>query len=279
MKTYKIAGAQMDIAIADPDANFSTIKRLGAEAAHNGAQLIVFPECTLTGYCFDSFDEALAVSQPLDGHFVTRAVALAEQLSARLVLGMLERCDASQAPRIFNVVVAVDGRGVIASYRKTHLPTLGVDRFTTPGDRAMEVVHFPEINLGMNICYDCSFPETARVLALGGADLIVLPTNWPPGAGRVPDFIPNVRALENNVYYMSVNRIGSERGFDFVGKSKICDPLGGEMAFANHAEEAILYGDIDVTWARKKHYVSVPGKHEVHRFEDRRPDLYGPLSD
>jgi len=277
--TYKIAGAQMDIAIGDAEANLATMERLAITATENGAQLVVFPECTLTGYCFESFEDALAVSQPLSGGHVQRVVSMAQQLSTRILFGMLELDDSGSQTKIYNVVVLVDQSGIISSYRKTHLPTLGVDRFTTPGDRSMEVVQLPEINVGMNICYDCSFPETARVLALGGADLILLPTNWPPGAGRVPDYIPNVRALENNVYYMSVNRIGSERGFDFVGKSKICDPLGGEIAFADHADEAILYADIDVTWARKKHYVSVPGKHEVHRFDDRRPDLYGPLSD
>ena len=277
--TFKIAGVQMDITIGDAEANLASMERLGTTAVDSGADLVVFPECTLTGYCFSSFDDALAVSQSLTGDNVQRAVALASQLKTRILFGMLELDDTEAQPKIYNVVVMVDQSGVIASYRKTHLPTLGVDRFTTPGNRSTDLVLLPEINLGMNICYDCSFPETARVLALAGADLILLPTNWPPGAGRVPDYIPNVRALENNVYYMSVNRIGSEHGFDFVGKSKICDPLGGEIAFADHADEAILYADIDVSWARKKHYVSVPGKHEVHRFEDRRPDLYGPLSD
>ena len=277
--TFKIAGVQMDIAIGDAETNLASMERLATTATENGADLVVFPECTLTGYCFESFEDALAVAQPLSGSSVQNAVALAGRLKTRLVFGMLELDDSLTQPKIYNVVVLVDQAGVIASYRKTHLPTLGVDRFTTPGDRQMEVVALPEINLGMNICYDCSFPETARLLALGGADLILLPTNWPPGAGRVPDYIPNVRALENNVYYMSVNRIGNERGFDFVGKSKICDPLGGEIAFADHSDEAIMYAEVDVSWARKKHYVSVPGKHEVHRFNDRRPDLYGPLSD
>ena len=276
--TYKIAGVQMDVALADPEKNFATMEVALGKATDSGARLVTFPECTLTGYCFDSAEEAFLVSQPIDGDYVDRAIALAEKFSTRIAFGMLESESVSGQNKLFNVVVLVDRTGVIASYRKTHLPTLGVDRFTTPGDRPLEVIQLPEINLGINICYDCSFPETARLLSLSGADLILLPTNWPPGAGRVPDYIPNVRALENNIYYMAVNRIGTERGFEFVGKSKICDPLGGEITSAEHRDEAILYADVDVTWARKKHYVSVPGKHEVHRFEDRRPDLYGPLT-
>ena len=127
----------------------------------------------------------------------------------------------------------------------------------------------------MNICYDSSFPEAARILSLQGADLIALPTNWPPTSGLTADVIPDARALENHVYFMSVNRVGTERGFDFVGKSKICDPRGAVLAFADHRDEEILYADIDPEFARKKHLVNIPGEHEVHRFNDRRPDMYG----
>ena len=90
--------------------------------------------------------------------------------------------------------------------------------------------------------------------------------------------IPDARSLENNVYFAAVNRVGAERGFSFIGKSKICDPLGKLLSFCAHDDEAIFYADIDVEFARRKHLVAVPGKHEVHRIEDRRPDTYGPLS-
>lgn len=279
--TYRIAGAQINIRIADAAFNLATMQRLTAAAVEGGARTVVFPECTLTGYCFDSREEALAVAQPLDSDCVAQVIAMAKQHQTQILFGFLE-LDATQGsaggkPRIFNTIALVDDSGVLATYRKNHLPTLGVDQFTTPGEAVPTIVDHPDIRFGLNICYDCSFPESSRLLALAGADVILLPTNWPPGAGRVPDIIPNARALENNVYFLSVNRIGHERGFDFVGKSKFCDPLGGDVAFADHANEALIFGDVDVQWARKKHYVSVPGKHEVHRFRDRRPDLYSPL--
>ena len=117
------------------------------------------------------------------------------------------------------------------------------------------------------------------MLSLLGADLIVLPTNWPPTSGLTADVIPQARALENHVYFMAVNRIGTERGFEFIGKSSICDPRGGVVAAARHRDEEILFAEIDPAFARQKHLVNIPGKHEVHRFRDRRPDLYGPLVD
>ena len=276
MSKYKVAGVQMDIALADAETNLARVEKLSETAVSEGAQLVVFPECTLTGYCFDSLAEAQKVAQPIDGAHVQRAIEIAKQNNTHIVFGMLESADDGA---VYNSAVLVNGEGVVGVYRKTHLPFLGVDRFTTPGGRADQIFDVGGLRVGMNICYDCSFPESARVLALAGADIVVLPTNWPPGSGRVSDLIPNTRALENNVYFMSVNRIGTEKGFDFIGKSKICDPLGGDIQFADHNNEAVLYAEIDADWARKKHLVAVPGKHEVHRFKDRRPDIYGSVAE
>ena len=81
------------------------------------------------------------------------------------------------------------------------------------------------LRVGINICYDGSFPESSRILTLLGADLIVLPTNWPTGAHGTVRHLVQARALENHVYYIAVNRIGQERGFEFIGQSRIvnCD--------------------------------------------------------
>jgi predicted amidohydrolase len=281
MSLIKIAGVQMDIQLANATVNLATMQTHLRTSVSNGAQLTIFPECTTTGYCFETFAEAFGVSEPVDGPSVSSMVDICSELNTHSIFGFLEKED----KQIFNSVVCVGPNGVISKYRKVHLPTLGVDNFTTQGDNAFEVFdlklegHDQPLRIGMNICYDCSFPESARVLTLLGADLIALPTNWPPGSGLVADLIPNTRALENNVYFAAVNRIGTERGFDFIGKSKICDPLGRELDFANHCDEAIVYGEIDVAFARRKHLVAVPAKHEVHRIEDRRPDTYGEIVD
>ena len=281
MSSIKIAGVQMDIKLADPKSNVETMKGYLRQTADAGAAITIFPECTLSGYCFESFEEAFEVSETISEGPSIQAIALAcSELETHAIFGFLER----DGEQIFNTAICVGPDGLVASYRKVHLPTLGVDNFTTPGEGAsIFELKLKEksnsgqdhsIRIGMNICYDCSFPEAARVLMLGGVDLIALPTNWPPGSGLVADVIPNARALENNVYFAAVNRIGSERGFDFIGKSKICDPMGRELDFANHSDAAIVYADIDVEFARRKHLVAVPGKHEVHRVNDRRPDTY-----
>ena len=272
MATYKIAGVQMDIAIGDRAQNLIAMKTQLDQSLAAGTVLTVFPECTTTGYCFETKAEALGVAEALDGPSVQTVTQWCRDLSTYVIFGFLESAD----QQLYNSLALIGPDGLIGSYRKVHLPMLGVDRFTTPGD-GFRVFAAGEIQVGLNICYDRSFPESARVLTLQGADLIALPTNCPPGSGHTSDLIPNARALENHVYFMSVNRVGTERGFDFIGKSKVCDPKGNTLAFANHADSEIIYADVDPSFARNKHLVSVPGQHEVHRINDRQPSTYGPI--
>lgn len=270
---FKVAGVQMDVRLGEVAFNLERLIDFLNETVGQGAQLTVFPECSTTGYCFDSLAEALEHAEPLTGPTINRLVDACRKLKTMAIVGFLEQVDG----RVFNSLALVGQTGVLGTYRKIHLPHLGVDRFTTPGDQPFDVVETTLGRIGMNICYDSSFPEAARILALKGADLIALPTNWPPTSGLTADVIPQARALENHVYFMSVNRVGVERGFEFIGKSKICDPRGAVLAFADHRDEQIIYGVINPEFARQKHLVNIPGEHEVHRFRDRRPDTYGEI--
>ncbi len=83
--------------------------------------------------------------------------------------------------------------------------------------------------------------------------------------------------MENGVYFAAVNRIGKERGFSFIGRSRICDPVGATIESADHTEEAVLRATVDVDVSREKRLVRVPGKHAIDRMADRRPEMYGPL--
>ena len=269
----KVAGVQMDVAFAQPARNLARMGDYVQQASREGAQLVVFPECALTGYCYDSFEEATPVAEPIPGPSVHTMTQLCQAHDCFVIYGLLE----ADGDRLFNALALVGPKGLLGSYRKIHLPGLGIDRFVTPGDRPFEVHDLGMIRVGLNICYDGSFPEASRVLALQGADLIALPTNWPPGAHCIADYSVSTRALENNVYYMAVNRIGEERGFQFIGKSQIADVNGKPLAAAMHTDEAILTAELDPRRARNKHIIRVPNKHEIHRFRDRRPEMYGDL--
>jgi predicted amidohydrolase len=273
MPRWKIAAVQMDCTFADKPRNLTVIRAHLAEAAQNGAKLVIFPECALPGYCFDSKAEAMPHAEPIPGPSTQALASDCRRFNVHVVVGLLE----TAGDRLFNACTLIGPGGVIATYRKVHLPFLGVDRFTTPGDQPFAVHDIGGLCVGMNICYDGSFPESARCLMLRGADLIVLPTNWPTGAISTARTLIPARAMENHVYYAAVNRVGSERGFRFIGMSRVLGCTGEFLTVSENDEPTILYAEIDPEKARNKHLVHIPGKYELHRANDRRPEMYGPI--
>ncbi|MFM7844658.1 MAG: carbon-nitrogen hydrolase family protein [Planctomycetota bacterium] len=269
----KIAAAQIDVTIADPAANLQRMESTFRECCRQGAHLTIFPECALAGYCFNSAAEALEWAETLPGPSVEHFTRVARQTGGYVAYGLLER----DGEQLYNACALVGPEGLVGSYRKVHLPYLGVDRYTSTGNRGFQVWDAGGLKVGMLICYDLAFPEAARVLALAGADLIALPTNWPPGAQCTSECVANARALENAVFVAAVNRVGQERGWEFIGRSRICDTNGHTLAFAPTAEPTILYSDLNLDRARNKHIVRVPKLHEINRFADRHPEFYGPL--
>jgi predicted amidohydrolase len=235
----------------------------------------VFPECAVTGYCFESKEEVWLHSEMLPGPSTNALAAECRSLRVWAVVGLLERAGND----LFNACALLGPEGLAASYRKIHLPFLGVDRFATRGDRPFAVHDLGGLRVGMTICYDGSFPESARVLMLLGADLVVLPTNWPTGAVSTVKYLVQARALENHIYFAAVNRIGEERGFRFIGQSRVVD-CNGELLAASPGDAAeIMYAEIEPARARDKQIVKIPGKYELHRTAHRRPEMYQPLCD
>ncbi len=270
-----VAGVQMDVMIGDVEANLERMATWLDDERTRGAQLVVFPECATTGYCFDSKAEAMFVAEPIPGPTTTRLQELAKQHDKHLAFGMLER----DGEELYNSCVLLGPSGIVGIYRKIHLPFLGVDRFVTPGRESMKVYQVGDLRVGMHICYDASFPEATRTLALQGADLVILPTNWPPGADTFAEYLPNARALENHIYFLAVNRVGEERGFRFIGTSKFCLPTGRSPVCGGADEECVVGGTVQPHIARNKRLVRVPGKHLIDRMADRRPEHYGLLTE
>jgi len=273
MPMWTIAGVQMDCRLADRAANLATMRMKLREAAGRGARLIIFPECILSGYCFQSVDEARPSAEPLPGPACETLARDCRELGVFTIFGLLER----DGEQLYNSAALVGPEGLVGTYRKTHLPCLGVDRCTAVGDRPYQVHDIGGLRVGMLICYDGSFPEPSRVLALNGADLITLPTNWPPEGAPSGRLLTPARALENRIYFAAVNRVGTERGFRFVGLSRIADITGELLAATDDDRETILYATMDPERARSKRIVNIPGEYEVDRIADRRPDLYGDL--
>jgi predicted amidohydrolase len=276
-----VAVAQMDPKLGHYEQNLARIRALFEEAVANGAQLTVFPECATTGYGFADLASAQAVAETVPGpttETLTQLCRSHERIDGGpyVVVGLLERL--KDPDIVYNSAVLVGPKGLVGHYRKAHLPLLGVDRFTTAGDTGFGVWETTIGRIGMAICYDLRFPEAMRVLALSGADIVALPTNWPDGSQNAPGFVTRTRALENRVFVLACNRCGHESGFWFFGHSQITDPRGLVLTEAK-ADEAIQYAEIDPAQAREKRIVLRPGEFELDTVGDRRPDLYGLLSE
>ena len=269
----KIACVQMDVKIGEVDYNLAAIEDRLRETARNRTKLAIFPECAVTGYCFESLDEARPFAQTIPGPATDRITAQCAKLDMFAVFGMIE----VDGDSVYNAAILTGPEGVVGSYRKVHLPYLGVDMHVAYGDRPFAVHDIGGLRVGINICYDSAFPEATRTLALLGADLITLPTNWPPGAECVAAHVLNTRAMENAVYFAAANRVGSERGFEFIGRSRICATKGETLAASEDTSETILYAEIDPELSRNKTAVREPGRHAIDRMADRRPEMYGTL--
>ena len=274
---FRVAAVQMDIQLGAKDDNLARLATFVRRAVGEGARLIVFPECALTGYCFESRAEANELAESMPGPATKVVAELCREHDVHIVFGLVERATENGHDRLYNALALVGPDGIVGGYRKTHLPHLGLDHFSDAGNEPLRTHATPLCTLGMSICYDAAFPEASRVLALAGAELIVLPTNWPPGAEEFARYAINTRALENVVYYLAANRVGLERGFRFIGLSRIVDVHGRSLAEADGESETVLVATIDPRRARTKRIIRVEEKHWIDRFADRRPELYGPL--
>jgi 5-aminopentanamidase len=271
--TVKVAVAQMDPKLGQNTANLARILALFRKATAEGARLVVFPECAVSGYGFATLEAGYAAAETIPGPATDALGVVCRETGAYAVVGLLER---DGADSVYNSAALLGPEGVVGVYRKAHLPLLGVDRFTTPGDSGFRVWETAVGRVGIAICYDLRFPEATRTLALEGADIIALPTNWPDGSQNAPLFVTRTRALENRVFLLACNRCGEESGFWFFGHSQITDPGGNVLAEAGDGEQ-ICYADIEPEQARQKRIVLRPGAFELDTVGDRRPDLYAAL--
>jgi len=270
----RVAAVQMHPEPLDLRGNLARMIDQTHRAAAREARLVVFPEIALSGYVVTP-EEAELLAQSVPGP-ATQAVAQAcAEDDVHVVLGMLER-DADGM--LFNTSVLLGPSGMLARYRKTHLPLLGVDRYLAAGDDFIPPVVTPAGRLGLLICYDLRFPEPCRVLALLGAQVIALSTAWPAAGILYPEFVARSRAAENRIYLLAANRCGEERGTRYLGRSVIVAPDGEILAEGTSEREETLFAEIDPTRSDVKRLVFAAGEYELDLWADRRPELYTPIA-
>jgi len=266
---------QSHVDFADVPSNFGRAAVWLREVAARSVDLVVMPECMLSGYGFHSREEAMASAIVIGDPQWQSLISICQSTGTlHAVIGFLEREDTDQGTRLYNASALIGPAGILATYRKVHLPHLGVDRFVDRGNRPYTVHQAGDARIGLAICYDCSFPEPIRVLGLAGADIIALPTNWPVAAIRTAEIVPPARSMENHLYFVAANRVGEERGFTYCGNSSICGPDGVELGRAGGDDEQILIAEIDLAKARNKRIERTAGAHVIDRFADRQPQFY-----
>lgn len=269
----KIACIQMEPKVGEKDANIKKTLEMIDQAANEGAKLIVLPELCNSGYVFESRQEAFELAEEVPGGPSTDAWSqIAAKRGVHIVAGISER----EGDALYNASVLIGPDGHIGTFRKIHLWN-EENLYFEPGNLGFPVFHTALGRIGMMICYDGWFPESFRMCALQGADVVCIPTNWVPIPGQDPDreamatILCMGAAHSNSIFVAAANRIGTERGQPFVGQSLIVDYAGWPVAGpASMNEEDILCAEVNLSDARRKR-----NWNEYNQvLRDRRTDVY-----
>jgi predicted amidohydrolase len=268
----RVAAAQTHPRIGHKEDNVRAAVELLRHAVDQRADLVVLPELGNSGYMFNSRAEAFALSEPIpDGPTCRAYLDVIRGTQLHVVAGICER----DGTKLYNAAAVLGPDGFIGKYRKIHL--WDEERlFFEPGNLGFPVFHLPFGRVGVMICFDGWFPESARILKLQGADIICDPTCWVlvPGLVEATNplsaYVHMAQAHMNNVFIVCADRCGIERGCTFIGNSCIAGPSGFIAGPASFAETDLLITDINLAAARYHHWTAL-----ADPLADRRTDVYG----
>ncbi|OGW38961.1 MAG: acyltransferase [Nitrospirae bacterium RBG_13_39_12] len=243
------------------------LKKVSSAVRDTDLELLVLPEFFSTGYQFISIEEVAELSEPVEKGYTTEFLSdLSHENNLYIVAGLPER----DGDNFYNSAVFSGPDGLIGIYRKTHL-FFEEKLYFKPGDTGFRVWDTKIGNIGIMICFDWFFPESMRTLALLGAEVIAHPSNLV--LPYCPDAMP-VRCLENRVYAVTANRIGTEKrkeaqSLKFIGQSQIVSPKAHILIKASEDEEMLMSAEIEPETAKNK---ELNPFNDI--FKDRRPEIY-----
>lgn len=271
-----VACLQFEPKIGDLSANCATGLAMIEEAAAAGANMVVLPELSDSGYVFETRAEAFALSgTAAESDTVQGWAEIARGHGLHIIGGFCER----EGSKLFNSAAVVGPDGLIGVYRKTHLWD-AENLWFDPGDRGYPVFATPLGRIGVLVCYDGWFPEAWRLLAMQGADIVCVPTNWVPMPSQ-PKTLPAMSnmlcmgaAHSNSFCVAAACRVGTERGQPFIGQSLIVNHEGWPVAGpASEDATEMLTARLNLADARRKRRLNDFNQ----LLRDRRTDLYGEM--
>lgn len=271
-----VAAAQINLTLFDEAANLAVIEKNVAQAKEEkNADLVVFPELSNIGYITqrnkDFGLKYLQAASTVPGSFTDGLGEIARKYDVHIICGMAE-LHPTIPGTLYNSAVLIDRQGAIVGvHRKAQIPGYEKHYFIPATNN--EVFETELGKIGIGICYDNQFCEYTRSLAVKGAEILVMLWNMPrfSNSPKVLHHLTAIRAFENRFFTVSCNRIGEDNGIGFFGHSAISDPLGELIASAEE-EECIIYATIDRDMILRE-------RAQMPIFRDRRPDLYGVLTE
>ena len=270
-RTFKVALAQISCRRGDKTENIRKIEDNVVRAKKQGAELVVFPELSVTGYVLR--DQIYELAETIPGRSTNILEKLARKTGTYIVFGVPELSDKTQAT-IYNAAVLVGPDGFIGKYRKMYLPTHSVfeeKRYFRPGYQT--AVFETELGkIGVIICYDIFFPEVSRLTRLKGAQLIVCISASPATRRAFFETLTTARAIENTAFLAYVNLVGIEDGLQFWGGSRLIGPNGRILAKTEYDKEDLVIGDVNYSDIKTiETFVPI--------LKDLRPELFDKLKE
>jgi predicted amidohydrolase len=263
--------AQISCKAADKKENLRKIEKTVAKAKSQCADMIIFPELSLTGYVVR--DQIYELAEPVPGPSTQILTKIAEKTNMHIIFGMPELSGGTQAT-IHNTAVLLGPNGFVGKYRKMYLPTHSVfeeKRYFRPG---YEAAAFDTQlgKIGLIICYDIFFPEVTRLTRLMDAQFIVCISASPAIRRSFFETLTSARAVENTAFLAFVNLVGVEDGLQFWGGSRLIGPQGRIIARAKYDEEDLVMGEVDYAETRSIETF-------VPTLRDLRPELFDKLKE
>lgn len=265
----RIALAQISSEAGNKKKNLEIMRKNVVRAKRESAQLIIFPELSLTGYVVR--DQIYELAERIPGPSTRVVEKLSKDYELHIIFGMPEICEDTQAT-LYNCAVLVGPHGLIGKYHKMYLPTHSVfeeKRYFRPGYQV--AVYNTELGkIGLVVCYDIYFPEITRLARLKGAQLIVCISASPGIRRTFFETLTAARAIENTVFLAYVNRAGIEDGLQFWGGSRLIGPGGNTIVEAKYDEEDFVIAELDYADARSVETF-------LPTLRDLRPELFEKL--